>query len=243
MRMIYRCACAVLASLSLVIMLACGGNGNGEGNANSPDKTVEMASAAKYAGLQQAKHVLVQLGRVPTSAKWPWEMIKAEKYDDGKDLPSRYVVIGTVEVSGRVLKWSALVMLEEEWKGCMVSFYGQVVWTLPAYAQQLSDAKTMSEKLAVELNEQKKSLRKEEQVDTVDAVVNEEKPAEKINRDDDEKKSDAKREKAAQSRLKLAKAMMKKSRGAARRRLQQIVEKYPNTKAANEAAELLKKLK
>lgn len=123
-----------------------GSNGTSSSRSSNSSTSADKASGARYAGLEQAKHVLVQLGRVPTSANWPWETIQAAEYNDGKHLPSRYVVTGTVEANGRVSQWSALVMFEDEnVKGCMVSFEGKVVWTLPTYAQQLSDAKpTMS---------------------------------------------------------------------------------------------------
>lgn len=147
-----RAAYSTVGAATIAWLLACGGAGNtSNDDADTPSTTENRASGARDAGLEQAKHVLVQLGLVPTSANWPWETIRAAEYNDGKDLPPRYAVTGTVESNGNVSQWSALVMFEgENVKGCMVSFQGDVVWTLPSYAQQLSDAKEIGEASAGE---------------------------------------------------------------------------------------------
>ena len=108
-----------------------------------PQLTEEVVQ--ELLGCTQAKHALVQIGRVPTSANWPWETIRVAEWNDGNNLPPRYVVTGTVEVNGSVSQWSALVMFESgNVKGCMVDFVGEVVWTLPTYAQQLSNARQIT---------------------------------------------------------------------------------------------------
>ena len=99
------------------------------------------SSGTRVAGQKQAQHVLEQLGYVPTSAEWPWETIHTSEFTDGKTMPPRFLVAGTVESGNSVARWTALVMKEgESIVGCAVSFNGELIWTLPSYAARLGDA-------------------------------------------------------------------------------------------------------
>lgn len=184
------------------------------GGAGSPDtrtRAEKQLSGTRYVGMNAAKKVLADVLVAPDSAEYPWETVQSRQGAEIEGLPS-YIVTGEVKASNRLG-----AELRKRWETIVVKKGGDLVPVCVAI-----DGETVWG----------------EDDFRYEAAITRPSPPEKQPAKPAEEADDP--EQLAAGKFRLAKQLLEVKPEKARERLQEIVERWPDTAAGREAAELLK---
>ncbi|MGQ0634629.1 MAG: hypothetical protein ACT4QC_08460 [Planctomycetaceae bacterium] len=226
--------------MAVIFVIACGGGGN----PSAPVAPADPNAGVRHAAQQFAIKLVTPRLKAPATADFPKDSIAFERMetlkDDKGETLRRWLVQGGVDAEnsfGAKLRsrWTMILGNSgDSFYPLVVEFEGAEIFRLPSYSSVVAQAEIVKQS-------SKKQEKREREVatdrdDGRAAPKSDEKPKPELSPEEQA----AMNEKQAGSVLEQAKALRRKDRdSAADRRLREIVEKFPGTKAAAEAEKLL----